>query len=185
MTDTGDDFYSLVDAESAISGLEPDDLIKLRLFARSKLVFKSLELTEDELISEALTRTLEGARRWNKDLGILEHLIGTMRSIATDQRRTKQVKAEILTEDVESQTENALETVYPDASALLESEQSISIIFKAFEEDNHAAVLIQGLFDGEKRRETLARTRMSEKEYGAARKRIFRKLVQMQEKGQI
>lgn len=185
MTDTGDDFRSLADAERAIADLTAEEVIKLRLYARYRLIFRSHELTEDELISEAVVRTLDGIRRWNKKLGVLEHLIGAMRSIAGDQRRSKQAKSEIIVEDVECARPDEPEEISSDAGVSLESEQTVSAIFEAFEGDYHSSLVIQGIINGEKRREALARTDMSEKEYGAARKRIVRKLIKMKEGGQI
>ena len=185
MRDTGSDFRSQVDAEKSIADLSAEEVIKLRLFARHTLVFGLHELAEDELISEALVRTLDGTRRWNKKLGIVEHLMGVMKSIASDQRRTKRTKVEVLSADPERSNAGESEEACVDESSSLESEQVISAILKIFSDDDHSKLVIQALIEGEKRRETLVKTGMSENEYGAARKRILRKVLQLKEEGQI
>lgn len=182
MAHNDEDFHSLTDSESAIASLEQSDVIKLRLYARAKLVFNSRELSEDELISEALARTLNGDRRWNTSLTIVQHLIGAMKSIASDQRRTKSAKVEVLIG--EDQASYEVET-NSDPATLIDNQIAVETIFKSFQNDNDTLLVLKGLLAGEKRSETIFKTSLSGLNYGAARKRITRKVLMMRERGQI
>jgi hypothetical protein len=46
-------------------------------------------------------------------------------------------------------------------------------------------IVLKGLLAGEKRSETISKTSLSDLNYGAARKRITRKVLMMRERGQI
>ncbi|MFK5949118.1 MAG: hypothetical protein QM500_10175 [Methylococcales bacterium] len=182
MASNDEDFHALTDSESAIAELNQSDVIKLRLYARAKLVFNSRELSEDELISEALARTLKGDRRWNTNLTIVQHLIGTMKSIASDQRRTKSAEVEVLIG--EDQASYEVET-NSDPTILIDNQVAVETIFKTFQSDNESLIVLKGLLAGEKRSETISKTSLSDLNYGAARKRITRKVLMMRERGQI
>ena len=188
MGQNDEDFHSLTESESAISRLEQADVIKLRQYARARLVFNSRELSEDELINEALSRTLEGERRWNVKLTILQHLIGTMKSIAGDQRRTKSSDTEVLMADLEHSDNQIIEFETGeriDNTALIDNQVAVETIFKTFKNDSDSFIVLKALLAGEKRSETISKTSLSGKNYGAARKRITRKVLQMRERGQI
>jgi len=181
---TEDEVCSLAEVEEAVGRLTPVEIVQLRQFARARLVFSDRELSEDELISEALARSLEGTRHWNRKLNIVQHLIGVMRSLAGDQRRTRQAKSEILAEDVGCSEEFiADETI--EITDILDTETILSVIFRTFQDDGHSMIILKGLLEGEKRQETMSRSGLSEREYGAARKRITRRMVQMRDGGQI
>lgn len=187
MTHNDERFHSLTESESAIAKLKPRDVIILRQYARSRLVFNSRELSEDELISEALSRTLNGDRQWNIKLTITQHLIGVMKSIANDQRRKKSSKTEVLMSDLShdntlTQFEAADST---DETTQIENQNIIETIFTLFEGDSDSTMVLKDLLLGEKRSQTISKTGLSEKAYGSARKRITRKVLMMRNGGQI
>lgn len=185
MENTENEFHSLAEVEKAIAGLAPTEVVQLRRFARARLVFCSRELSEDELISEALARSLEDRRQWNRKLNIVQHLIGVMRSIAGDQRRTRQAKSELLSEDVVCPAELVIDDDTVEITDVLDTEAVLSVIFSTFQDDGHSMMILEGLLEGEKRQKVMSKSGMSEKEYGAARKRITRKMTQMRDEGQI
>lgn len=180
-------FHSIAESEMAIADLNPCDVIKLRQYARARLVFNSRELSENELISDAIARTLNGDRQWNLKLTIIQHLIGVMRSIAGDQRRTKSTKNEVLTsdldhEDYQTPFEAADST---DETTQIDNQIAVEKIITLFEGDNDSTMVLKGLLLGEKRSQTILKTGLSEQAYGSARKRITRKALAMRERGQI
>lgn len=189
MPHNSNDFHSLAEVESAIAELENHDVLKLRLYAGANLVFNDREFSEDDLINEAVSRTLSGNRQWNQKLTIVQHLIGSMRSIANGQRRKKGSHAELLSEDLsyddkqiqlESESEHCI-----DNATVNDSQTAIKTIFATFEKDSDSTKILNALLNDEKRSETISKTSMSENRYGAARKRITRKVLMMRKGGQI
>ena len=187
MTQSDDVFHSLAESEVAIAKLEPRDVIILRQYAHARLVFNSRELNENELISEALSRTLNGDRQWNIKLTIVQHLIGAMKSIASDQRRKKSSKTEVLMSNLNHDNNLApFEAVdRTDEATVIENQNTVGTIFKLFEGDSDSTIVLKELLLGEKRSQTIAKTGLSEKAYGSARKRITRKVLMMRKGGQI
>ncbi|CAA0113986.1 Uncharacterised protein [Halioglobus japonicus] len=185
MENTEDEFHTLVEVEEAIYSLTPVEIIGLKQFAHARLVFCSSELSADELISEAVARSLEETRRWNLNLTIVQHLIGVMRSLAGDQRRTSQAKTDRLAGDVVCQQMVTIEDRSVDFTEIVHGQALLSVIFNAFHDDGHSMKVLEGMLEGETRQEIMSKSRLSEQEYGAARKRITRKMVQMRDGGQI
>jgi len=187
MDDSASDFHTLNEAEYAISKLQSVEIIKLRRFARSRLVFNSRELSEYELISEALSRTLNGRRRWNKKLNIFQHLIGVMKSISNDQRRTKASKKEVFSEELREDRKQEIDQLdnAQDISFLIEYEEILSTIFNEFKTDKISLEILNCLLEGSTRSEIVLKLDLSKHEYDAAKKRITRRILQMKERGQI
>lgn len=71
---------------AAIEALTDDKLRRLRQYARSRISIlkrKALGRSHADLLQEAITDTLSGDRRWNKDaVNFPGHLTGAMRSIS-------------------------------------------------------------------------------------------------------
>ncbi len=187
MTRNDEDFHPLAESESAIANLEPREVILLRQYAHIRLVFNTRELSEDELISEALSRTLNGDRRWNLKLTIVQHLIGVMRSIASDQRRKTSSKTEVVISDLDYGNDltpfEAADST--DEAAQIENKNVVETIFTLFEGDSDSTMVLKGLLLGEKPSQTISKAGLSEKAYGSARKRITRKVLMMRKEGQI
>ncbi|PWK49886.1 hypothetical protein [Pleionea mediterranea] len=188
MEASDNDFYSVEHAASAIENLTVKDVLKLRLFIRARLFVGSRELTEDELISEAVSRTLEGVRRWNGKYTIVQHLIGVIKSISSDQRRKKGAQVEVMVEDLGSEMA-LIESTVSDSDNntfdMLHHQKTIEAIFNEFKCDEVVRSVLTGCLNGENRAETIISANLSEKQYDAAKKRITRKALQMNREGQI
>lgn len=172
-------FNTLEMAEKAIGSMTASDIIKLKQFARAVLVISPTELNEDELLNESLLRTLEGDRSWNSKLNIVQHLIGVMKSIASDQRRSKSAKVEVFSEDLSDTEHNVclMDKAVNSATQIIQYEQFLEVLFKTFQGDKHSLLLIEGFIEGYKRNEIMELNKLTENEYGSARKRITRKLI--------
>jgi hypothetical protein len=76
-----------VEVRAAIEALSPSDLRTLQGAAKFRIAGlgrKALGRDWSDLLQEAVTRTVEGDRRWNKSgVGFVGHLLGVMRSIAS------------------------------------------------------------------------------------------------------
>lgn len=75
--------------EAAIEALSIEDNVQLERAARYRigaLGDGNRGRDHEDLLSEAMTRTLSGQRRWNKDVDFLRHLLMVMKSIAYEWR---------------------------------------------------------------------------------------------------
>lgn len=176
-------------ALEAIKRLSDNDVVLLRRYARSaRLIFKQSELSEDELISESIVRTLEGERRWNTKLTLVQHLFGVMKSIASDLVRSKRSKLECVASSLpeDQDFEEIFDPDDPDDPALLLiNHDAIVKTFALFSEDAGATAVLLGIREGYRRAEAMAKACLSEKEYCAAEKRVARSLLKLQMGNQI
>lgn len=99
---TSDQHLDTVDAvEAAIEALTDSQIVRLLRYAHLKLrgcrIFGQSRDGED-CFQEAIARTLEGSRRWNRQkVDFFGHLLGAIRSIS-DQWRKQSARAEKLSE---------------------------------------------------------------------------------------
>ena len=91
----------------AIEALTPGELLKLKHFAAWRvrgLARASCGRTWEDLLSEAVLSTLEGAvnngggRLWNRNVDLVTHLVGAMRSISSHWKRDFVEEEEVLLE---------------------------------------------------------------------------------------
>ncbi len=70
------------EARVAMETLGPMDYVKLNLIARSfcRTRVKGSVIEPNDLLHEAITKTLDGRRRWNKSVSIIKHLDRVMES---------------------------------------------------------------------------------------------------------
>src|SRR5690242_2696039 len=81
-----DEYASTEESRTAISSLSDDDYIKLMVIAAFFCCERCLrrdQLEPEELLGEAISRTLEGERKWRKTrVSIVRHLDRCMESIS-------------------------------------------------------------------------------------------------------
>jgi CheY-like chemotaxis protein len=183
-----------IEVDRAIEGLTPSELLRLQRFAN--LLVRGLGRAADgrtgeDLLAEAKLRTLIGAedtrkgRHWNKDVDFVRHLAEAIRSISDYWRRQLKKKeayliSESLIHDAEGQEHSPLDTepsrdILPD-QRLIEKDEEDQVLAR-FKDDPEATQVLQGLLDGLKKIEIMARYSLDEKEYTAAVKRIRVKLL--------
>ena len=186
MAGNNEDFFSVDEAEAAIYGLTAGEIMKLRLYARATLNLLPADLTEDDLIDEAITRTLEGSRNWNRKLGLVQHLFGVMKSLACDHRRTS--TSIVQTAAIELDDAPETELVTPQAtetSSIIENQQLIEHFFRIFSNDPNTLHVLEGLLLGESKSETATKRNIRDNEYASARRRITRAALKLNDGGQI
>jgi DNA-directed RNA polymerase specialized sigma24 family protein len=73
--------YDKEEACQLLRGMTQADKNKAVAYAGVISSLASGEFDPEELFYEALTRTMEGRRKWKRTMGLAEHLFGAMRSI--------------------------------------------------------------------------------------------------------
>ncbi len=82
MTDTEKQYATPQEVRDAIESLRPSDHAKLILIARSfcRTRVAGTVIEPSDLLHEAIPKTLEGRRRWSKEVSIIKHLDRVMES---------------------------------------------------------------------------------------------------------
>jgi len=183
---TAGKFFTPLEAEEAISKLDDASIIRLKEFADiNELVWNDLEMSAEELISEAVALTIEGIRQWNTKLTIEFHLIGVMRSLASDQRRTS--RAENETCETDYCDSDVISSIYVDSnlSEQIHHLNMLERIVEHFQEEEVCTYVLEGLVEGMPSKEVIAKKNLSINQYDAARKKISRWLFKLKNRGDV
>lgn len=174
--------------QAAIEALAPAELLRLREFAGWRVAGlgrKALGQNHDDLLGEAITRTLAGDRRWNKlSVNFAGHLMGVMRSISTHWKEQfdsdePHLESELTHVSPEGEVWNPLmrvDSAAPNPERILDARQQVEEIERLFAEDTVASLIIQGLREGMSGPDLRADLELSQTEYDTAMKRIRRKV---------
>ena len=181
---------------AAMEVLTSADLLRLRAYSRCRvrgLGRKAAGRTETELLADAMTATLAGRRRWNKEkVDFAGHLIGAMRSISNHWRtQSKPADEATLESDLLQITEEGdvlspLDLVLskdPTPNDELEAKESrreaterVQAIEKAFATDHVISLILRGLREGMTPAEVRSELELSQTEYETAMKRLRRRM---------
>jgi DNA-directed RNA polymerase specialized sigma24 family protein len=171
---------AVADPVHAIRALSDADLVRLRALAR--LWSRRLPAGHGwaDLLNEAIARALDGSRQWPPGVPLVSFLSGIMRSICDDQlRRMRRERAVLVRcedpEDLGAASEEAQSS--PDPERILAAAQAVAAIHQMFADDPAALQIISGLAEGLSAREICALSRMSDRDYDTARKRMRRALL--------
>jgi CheY-like chemotaxis protein len=179
-----------IEVDRAIELLTPSELLRLQHYAdfRVRVLGRAARgRTGDDLLAEAMLRTLIGAeatqkgRHWNKDVDFVIHLIGAMQSISSSWRRQFTEKeayliSELPVHDAEGQEHSPLDNVasaHAPADQLLIDKDDEDQILTLFKNDHEATQVLVGLLHGLKKNEI----GLDKKKYAATEKRIRTKLL--------
>ena len=176
-----------LEVRRAITALTNADKLRLRVAASYRirgLGQAARNRTPDDLLHEALLRTLTGERRWRRSVDFVWHLRRTMESIADNWKKKRGEKetclfTEVVTVDAEGQEISPLQTVAsPEAAAdqTLIAREEVDRIFKMFTDDPDATRVLQGLDDGLEPKEIKEKYGLDDRSFAAAKKRIRVKL---------
>lgn len=188
--DVKPEFATREDVERAIDSLSSADEVRLEKFARYKiqgLGRKALGRDYEDLFQEAIKSTLIGAgdreegRHWRKtNVTFVQHLFGTMRSIASHWKEAvddneAQLDSDSIVEtedgDILSPVENAPSNA-PDQERSVAAKEQLGAIFRLFQNDDDAALVIEGIREGWNGPEIMERLDLPKNRYEAALKRI-------------
>lgn len=163
----------------ALTGLEEEDRLRLKRKADSFAYIVGME--PDDILHEAITRTLEGSRRCPADVEIVVYLGNAMRSIASEQSRkaVSEVHAEA-TDDPRGGVSSYDHSGPADAPAShTELYAVLARLESHFENDQEAYSVVWGLLDGSDPEEIRQRVGMSDTEYQTARRRVRRAIERL------
>lgn len=165
---------SILEAYNAINGLSDTDHVKLMIIARSlakKRTGRSIVSAED-LLQEAITKTLAGDRKWNRTVSIVQHLVGVMRSDSShvaEQTRTRREESLINADEHVGQALN------PEFLLCLADE------YQAFTSSFEGDTLVQNIlhlkYRGHEASDIIHELGISKTQYDTALKRIRRRLI--------
>lgn len=136
----------------------------------------------EDLLHEALYRTLAGKRRWPLDVNLVAFLAQTMRSVASEERDRAAFEPINLASDSGAQEDNdrGISEQTPDArtpEALAAANSALRQIENLFADDPAAINILRGLGEGRTPNEIQTMSGMTETEYASTQKRIQRALA--------
>ena len=188
------ELYGRDETRAAIAALAPADMARLLAAAKTRaggFKLDRVDLGVRDLVGEAIADTLSGRRRWRRDVPLIEHLIMTMKSIASRrrERRRAAVKAGFRVERRGTMMPGLLEEgegvdgkARPAAAVLAEdseeeriiAEDRIRVFLRHFAGDPAALEVIQGWRMGEDGKEIREHSGLTEREFKAAARRVRR-----------
>jgi DNA-directed RNA polymerase specialized sigma24 family protein len=158
------------------------DLLRLKTIARLYARGLPPDVAWDDLLQEAITRVLVGARKRPAEVGIVAFLAGVMRSLKADHWRRSlrgtDNPHEAQHDAVSDQhSATALPDPAPSPERSLIARQELAAITRLFASDQAALQIIAGLSQGLSPNQIRTAARLSRTDYDSARKRMRRTLL--------
>ncbi len=175
---------TIEESKVALRRLSDDDLCRLQQLARIRVI-GLYSVDWQDLLHEAITRLLEGSRRWPQDVPLIVFLRETMRSIASDHWR-RQEKAVVVEESsfgVDKDTDTGYGVVTNAVDPLASPERWVSAsetlarIEDVFRDDDDALRVMVGMASGKSPREIQEESNMNQTRYASTQRRIRRRLA--------
>ena len=169
------------DVIEGLRGLTDANLRRLEGIARVRAVGLH-EVEWQDLLHEAVVRTLDGARQWPTDVGLVVFLRETMRSIASDHWRRRRIDSMVLRDPPEDADATVLESIVdptadPERDAA--AAETIARIEEAFEGDLEALHVLWGMALGKSPSEIQDEGHMDARRYASTQRRIRRTLARV------
>lgn len=167
---------------TAVDTLSDAALLRLRSYARYRmraLGSRALAATYEDLLSEAITATLAGQRRWNRDaVDIVGHLCGVMRSVSS---HWMEEQGTIPGDDF-----FGLEfaSPLPGAEREASAREEVARIERAFKDDELVLEILRSLKIGMKGPEVQVQLGITQTDYETAVKRLRRGVARMERMGE-
>lgn len=177
------DTKELRPAQTALALNLVSEMDFLRLKAIARLYARGLppDVDWDDLLQEAFTRVLVGARVKPDHIEVVPFLAGTIRSLRSAHLRRAQRSEpsdEVATDNA-SELRRDLELLDPGPGPerSLIARQELEVVQRLFADDPLALQIIEGLGDGMSAEQIRAASRISKVDYDSARKRMRRCLL--------
>jgi hypothetical protein len=138
------------EVEAAIRGLSEADgirLLKVASFRARALSGLGLGVTADDLLQEAILRTVAGRRRWRKSVTFVKHLIKSLESIANHSHDELKggVVVPATAEDADGRLDGlALKSRLPDGERVAAANEQLRSITKRFDNDDEVGLVLEG-----------------------------------------
>jgi hypothetical protein len=182
---SSNEYASTEESRAAIAALSDDDYIKLMViaafFCRDRYLRRD-QLEPEDLLDEAISRTLEGDRRWRKSrVSIVRHLDRCMESIsghAVAQEKAKTEMSEaIFADEFDEKTQSPRSKQRADAEMRVLAIGQLEQIRSLFNESPIAFQVLQLKAEGHTESEITLKLGIGKKGYEAARKKIERTMA--------
>lgn len=182
---TSDEYASIEESRTAIAALSDDDYIKLMViaafFCRDRYLRRD-QLEPEDLLDEAISRTLEGDRRWRRNrVSIVRHLDRCMESIsghAVAQEKAKTEMSEaIFADGFDEKTQSPRSKQRADAEMRVLAIDQLEQIRSLFNGSPIAFQVLQLKAEGHTESEITLKLGIGKKGYEAARKKIERTMA--------
>ena len=162
------------EAHNAIQHLQDSDFVKLMVIARSftKTRLSGAVVGADDLLQEAIAKTLAGQRRWNRNVSIIRHLDRVMES---DSGHLAERRVREQTHPLDDHPEIA--THDPSPESRLRFSETLDKVLALFTGDERALQLIHLKGEDHSASEIREKLGMSKLEYDTVSKRIRRRLA--------
>lgn len=176
---------SPAEVEKKLGALQPADWQRLKIISNTLCAGVS-DLTAADLLQEAMVRLLSGKRIWPSDLPPLVVLANVMHSIASNARKREadgpvdgSITLDLLDADVDDRTviTHGKVTITPEDE--LSGKQQIAALYAAMGGDEELELLVMAWADKVRGDEARAELGWDEKKYDAVRKRLMRRLAEL------
>ena len=168
-----------------LRGLTDADLRRLEGIARLRAL-GLYEVEGQDLLHEAVVRTLDGARQWPMDIGLVVFLRETMRSIASEHWRRRKIDPIVPDSPLRDPAEDVAATVLDaaaDPTADPERDaaaaETLAQIEAAFAGDVDALRVLWGMALGKSPSEIQDEGQMDARRYASTQRRIRRTLARV------
>jgi len=180
------DTLTLEEITAELAALSKANLVRLGRIARR------YSMSPDDLLQDAFESIMEGNRHCPRDLNVMVFLWGTIRSLASSQKKSL-AKLPVIdsltptTDDCDTHPDLDCPAVSPDAELLLISGQDAdaiySVLLSLFADDENAWLIVEGLMEGMERRELQELTGLGDTDYETKRRLIRRRINAKYPKG--
>lgn len=166
------------DVRSALRGIGKSELARLLRIAQRYAL--GLPLTPEDLLHEAVLRTLAGTRICKDSTEVVRFLVGAMHSIAFDERKKTKTHALDAAASLDDEDDHgSAPAVDDDAHTIIverENEERLSLLRRLVQNNENAALVLEGLLDGMTAAEIRVDLGLTPTAYDSARTYIHRRL---------
>lgn len=169
------EFKSKEEFAEAISNLTRAESARLR--QASVYLAQIAALEAEDVLQEALTRALEGKRRWPDHVDIVTFLAMTMRSIVSGESRKASLRPERDPDDEgnpDIYADEGPEGLGRRADEILISDEQRRALIAMFDEDDEAQLIIEGMLGGMEGEELRNFVGLNPTQYASKRRKIRR-----------
>jgi len=175
---TARSILSCPEVEEAIASISDAGWHRLHRVAR---LYSRGVLDRDDLLHEALLRTLDGRRTCPRDVDIVRALAEAIRSLASSSFKSADRHPELhIVEEVDCEEENNTDCPSASIEQNLISDQEAdkirSAILLLFKDDETAQIIVEGDMDGMSRAELCELTGLHGQDYDSKRRLIRRRI---------
>lgn len=177
------DVASETEVRAAIEGLSDQHYAKLMLVARgfARARIRGSVVEPEDLLQEAITKTLDGRRTWNLTVSILRHLDRVMES---DAGHIAERQAAHAPGPIQVGADEAAATI-PDASVRLAARNKLDDLLSLFVADEQALKMIRLKGEGFSASEIQQQLGVSKRHYDTVTKRIRRRVAKHLSEGDL